>query len=567
VVRPAAMFFDIENIVGGYGEGDEGFARRVAGVSLTSIQGQIAEACSEPIGQFAVKRAYADWSQRDLRTLRKTLVEQGIEPRQVFGFGQGGKTNAADVELVIDVLELLHSRDEVSTYVIVSGDGGFGSLVRKLHEFGKQVIVAGHADRASGALRAVCDEFVVLDPPESLIAPAQNTSTGRAVSGPGPVDLLRAAAGPPPPIPARDPDDLLEAGTAFIAAVTADPGCRDQLDKDGFLLANVGDVLKAFAAPDAIRSAFRGLRPFLSQILEGSNWIAAAGSAGQPARIVRRETAPAIDTPSSDPNALTFSDDERASIEAAKSDPLDLPGALASVLIAMHLRAGGRSLEIGQLMHDARGTGLREAAQGFFGTTTTLFRVALAGTDLCVMQSIDNPTQNWIRSRIEFDGTAGDAESMRILDDLPMPSRAQLARAVLVRTGLRLPTDPDDIDDVLRALARMPLKEDETLNELISRLVGSETLPAAVQLGALRQMLAALIEVGVLVGPSRSSADWLDQPARQTVKSRVEMLAQLRGPIVDALRPHHLDHDEVLAGLLPIGSGASVEGAGAGRPA
>jgi uncharacterized protein (TIGR00288 family) len=562
------MFFDIENIVGGYGEGDEGFAKRVAGVSLTSIQGQIAEASSEPIGQFAVKRAYADWSQRDLRTLRKTLVEQGIEPRQVFGFGQGGKTNAADVELVIDVLELLHSRDEVSTYVIVSGDGGFGSLVRKLHEFGKKVIVAGHADRASGALRAVCDEFVVLDPPESMTAPAQNAMARRVASSPGPIDLLRAVAGPTPPIPARDHDGLLEAGTAFIAAVTADAACRQQLDKDGFLLANVGDVLKAFAAPDAIRSTFRGLRPFLSQILEGSNWIVTAGGVGEPARIVRRETASAIDAPASDPNALTLSDGERASIvEAAKGDPLDLPGALASVLISMHLRAGEGSLEIGQVMRDARGTGLREAAQGFFGTTTRLFRVALAGTDLCVMQSIEDPTRNWIRSRIEFDAAAEDAESMRILDDLPMPPRAQMARAVLVRTGLRLPTDPDDIDDVLRALTRMPLNEDETLNELISRLVGSETLPAAVELGVLRQMLAALIEVGVLVGPSRSSADWLDQPARQAVRSRVEMLDQLRDPIVAALRPYGLDQAEVLAGLLPLGSSASLEGVGAGRPA
>ncbi len=554
MARPAAMFFDIENIVKGYGKGEEGLAKRVADISLSSIEGQIADACSEPIGDFAVKRAYADWSKGHLGTLRKSLVEQGIEPRQVFGFGQGGKTNAADIELVIDVLELLHSRDEVSTYVIVSGDGGFGSLVRKLHEFGKQVIVAGHADRASGALRAVCDEFVVLDAPVSTVR-TEASAARKAGSEPSPTELLRAAVGPPPALPARAPDELHEVGTAFIAAVTSDAACREVLEKDGFPLSSIGDVLKAFAAPEAIRSSFRGLRPFLTQILEGSNWVAAEGSSGQPARIIRREPAAAAEAAPAEAEGTTFTDDERAAIEvAAAGDPTDLPGALASVLIAMHSRTD-RPLEIGRLMHAARGTGLREAAQGSFGTTTRLFRVALAGTDLCVMQSKEHPTRNWIRSRIEFDG---DAEDLRVLDDLAMPSRVQSARTVLHQAGLRLPADRDDIDDVLRTLSRMPLEDDETLNELISRLVGTEALPAAVELGALRQMLSALVEVGVLVGPVRGSADWLDQPARQTAESRVEMLELLNTHLEAALEPHGLNEPDVLSGLLPIGSAASV---------
>jgi uncharacterized protein (TIGR00288 family) len=548
MARSAAMFFDIENIVGGYGEG---FAKRVAGVSLASIESKIVDACGEPTGQFAVKRAYADWSQRDLRTLRKTIVEQGIEPRQVFGFGQGGKTNAADVELVIDVLELLHSRNEVLTYVIVSGDGGFGSLVRKLHEFGKQVIVAGHAARASAALRAVCDQFVVLDPPLELADQVAIVPDGG--SGAGPVGLLRAAVGPPPVTPAKTPDDLLEAGTRFMAAVTADSACLEVLEKDGFLLANIGSVLKAFATPEAIKSRFRGLRPFLSQILEGSNWIVTAGSAEQPARIVRGETATS-DGSVADPDALSLSQGDRSLIEkAAKGDPLELPGALVSLLISKHARRSGRPIEISQFMHQAKGSGLREAAQGFFGTTTRLFRVAVAGTDLCVMQSIEDPTRNWVRSRIEFDQ---EAEGMRILDDLPLPSRGEMGRAVLGQAGLRLPTDKDDVDDILRALARMPLNDDESLNELISRLVGSETLPAAVELGVLRQMLSALVEVGVLVGPTPGDADWLNQPARLTAKSRAEMLERLQKSMIRTLRDHQLDDHDVLNSLLPLGEAA-----------
>lgn len=541
------MFFDIENIFGGYGEG---FSKRVASVSLADIEGQIAAACSEPTGAFAVKRAYADWSQPALRTLRKTVVEQGIEPRQVFGFGQGGKTNAADIELVIDVLELLYSRDEVLTYVIVSGDGGFGSLVRKLHEFGRQAIVAGYADRSSGALRAVCDQFVVLSALRPPTAAAEGSATPARDAGTRSIDLIRAAAGPAPPLPVSDHNDLLEAGTGFMATITADSACVELLDKEGLLLTQLASVLKSFVAPEEIKSTFRGLAPFLSEILEGSDWVVATGSAGQPARIVRRESA-AADVVSSSRSGVTLSEtDRKALTAAAKGDPRKLPGALAPILISMLDSVDGDSLEIHRVTHAATGTGLREAAQGFFGTTTRLFRVALAGTDLCVTQSKSDPTRNSIRSRIEFDEAAATTV---LLDDLSLPTDVELAQAILKQAHLRLPGRAD-VNDVVKALERMPLNDGESLNELISRLVESDTLPAAVELSALRQMLAVLLQVEVFTGPSRRDADWLEPPARQEISASAEMLERLQASVEEVLRPYELDRAEVLEELLPIGS-------------
>jgi len=150
MTRPAALFLDLENLIGGYGEG---FKQRIASLSLVDIESAITAALDDELGAYAVKRAYADWSNPQLGVLRRTVTEQGIEPRQVFGFGQGGRKNAADIELVIDVLDLVYRQAAVETFVIVSGDGGFGSLVRKLHEAGKRVIVAGYADRSGWALQ------------------------------------------------------------------------------------------------------------------------------------------------------------------------------------------------------------------------------------------------------------------------------------------------------------------------------------------------------------------------------------------------------------------------------
>lgn len=546
--RPAAIFFDIENIVWGYGQG---FASRVARVSLSAIEGRIVEACTEPLGQFAVKRAYADWSKSDLRTLRKAIVEQGIEPRQVFGFGQDGKTNAADVELVIDVLELMHSRPDVVTYVIVSGDGGFGSLVRKLHEFGKQVIVAGHAERSSGALRAVCDQFVLLDRPDASEAVTHSPAAPASTSGSMPYQLLRAAAGPPPTQPARRSDELLEMGAAIMEAITTDPACLEVLDREGLRLVDVANLFKLFVDTDAIKSNFHGLGPFLSQILDGSDWSVTKGNAAQPARIVRAERSSSTEVKALTGSKISLLDSERASIEeAAKGNPLELPMVFGSILTELLARADDQDIEISQLMLAANDTGLRETTQKFFGTITKLVRIAVAGTDLCVVQSIKQPARHWVQSRMEFHG---DVESVRTLEDLPPPSAGDVARRILRQSHLPLPADRDDIYDVLTAISKMPLNEDETLNEFVARLVETETLPAAVQLGELKQMLAGLVQVGVLVGPSIEAPGWLDQPARQSTTERSEMLQHIRQAVIAALKPFGLDGEDVLADLLPRG--------------
>src|SRR5215213_3300639 len=125
-MRDTAVLYDVENLVEGYGDGLPG---RAAAVSFSRIEGLIAGALP-PTASFAVKRGYADWSSGGLRPMHRSLVEAGIEPRQVFGFGDGGKTNAADVELVIDAFELAYTCPAITRFVIVSGDGGFGSIVR-----------------------------------------------------------------------------------------------------------------------------------------------------------------------------------------------------------------------------------------------------------------------------------------------------------------------------------------------------------------------------------------------------------------------------------------------------
>src|ERR1043166_9466848 len=69
------------------------------------------------------------------------------------------KKNATDIRLAIDALELVFTRPEIGTFILLSGDSDFSSLVIKLKEYGKYVIGVGIRESSSGLLVQNCDEY------------------------------------------------------------------------------------------------------------------------------------------------------------------------------------------------------------------------------------------------------------------------------------------------------------------------------------------------------------------------------------------------------------------------
>ena len=156
----SAIFFDMENLLKGYGLDAQALGR----LSLKEIVQAIKE--REGVADLAVQRAYAHWYNNNLGVMRREIMELGIEPIQIFGFSYEARKDAADLQLAIDAVDLAYTRPSISTYIIVSGDGGFAALAKKLHELGKTVIGAAYEGQTSHTLRAVCDDFVFLRDPE-----------------------------------------------------------------------------------------------------------------------------------------------------------------------------------------------------------------------------------------------------------------------------------------------------------------------------------------------------------------------------------------------------------------
>jgi uncharacterized protein (TIGR00288 family) len=108
------------------------------------------------LGKVAVQRAYADW--RRYPQYIVPLSEASIDLIFAPAYGSS-KKNATDIRLAIDALELVFVRPEIKTFILMSGDSDFSSLVLKLKEYGRYVIGVGIQESSSDLLVQNCDEY------------------------------------------------------------------------------------------------------------------------------------------------------------------------------------------------------------------------------------------------------------------------------------------------------------------------------------------------------------------------------------------------------------------------
>ncbi|MBD2532106.1 NYN domain-containing protein [Nostoc flagelliforme FACHB-838] len=153
-----AIFYDIENLTRGRSNPNLNF-------SLKQIQTNLEK--TTLVNKIAIQCAYADWSDSRLRLLKNKIQELGIEAIQIFDYSH--KRNAADMQLAIDVMELAQSRPTLQVFVIISGDGAFAALAKKLHEYGKTLIGCAYEGQINRILKSVCDCFIPIPTPQAKI--------------------------------------------------------------------------------------------------------------------------------------------------------------------------------------------------------------------------------------------------------------------------------------------------------------------------------------------------------------------------------------------------------------
>jgi uncharacterized protein (TIGR00288 family) len=139
----AALMIDFDNVTMGIRSDLQSELRRL-------LQSDIIK------GKVAVQRAYADWRRYPQYVV--PLAESSIDMIWAPAYGSN-KKNATDIRLAVDALELVFTRPEIGTFILLSGDSDFSSLVLKLKEYGKYVIGVGIRESSSDLLIQNCDEY------------------------------------------------------------------------------------------------------------------------------------------------------------------------------------------------------------------------------------------------------------------------------------------------------------------------------------------------------------------------------------------------------------------------
>jgi uncharacterized protein (TIGR00288 family) len=129
-------------------------------------------------GKVSVQRAYADW--RRYPQYIVPLSEASVDLIFAPAYGSS-KKNATDIRMAIDALELIFIRPEIGTYILLTGDSDFSSLVLKLKEYGKYVIGVGIQESSSDILVQNCDEYYSYT---SLTGLTKTTELSRSASDP-----------------------------------------------------------------------------------------------------------------------------------------------------------------------------------------------------------------------------------------------------------------------------------------------------------------------------------------------------------------------------------------------
>jgi len=111
-------------------------------------------------GDVVSKSAYGDWARSGMHSRTMTehavhMVQRNVTPR--------GDKNGADINLVVDAMEMCFTRPHINGFAIVGGDSDFIALVEKLKQFGKRVFVVGGRSFTSGILQRNCHEFIAYE--------------------------------------------------------------------------------------------------------------------------------------------------------------------------------------------------------------------------------------------------------------------------------------------------------------------------------------------------------------------------------------------------------------------
>lgn len=276
-----AVFIDLENLALGAGEDLPGQADPIPYAAL--------ELLVRDYGNATIRRAYADWSRPEFGRYQESLAQNGITLIQVTRFGAQQK-NAADILMAVDAMEVLITHPDVSTFLLVAGDGDYSPLVQRLREFGKRVVGVGTRASASKRLIAVCSEYKYWGTIVAAVDPAVRAEVGANFDIADAKRLITAALDDSPTASANGgwlKSKMLALDPAFDERNYGARSFRDLLSR----MPDVVQVKKDRSSSDMLITLVPARQPPARKTLARKTTASASADGGKPATTSRRKTA------------------------------------------------------------------------------------------------------------------------------------------------------------------------------------------------------------------------------------------------------------------------------------
>jgi len=211
----SALFVDFDNIFSGLQDLDSAAARRFA-TNPSALVGWLEEGGDDWTGpfkrRFLVKNCYLNPDVH--RNYRSYFASAGFRVVDCPSLTRQGKS-AADIHLVLDVVDSLDHQTRFDEYIICSADADFTPLMARIRSHDRRTVMIA-AGPSSSAYQAVCDQtLTAIELVEAL--DATGPSPPRAEQAPREDEIA-------PPHPGTAISDLAMAADAVRRAVRAAGG-------------------------------------------------------------------------------------------------------------------------------------------------------------------------------------------------------------------------------------------------------------------------------------------------------------------------------------------------------
>ena len=131
-------------------------------IDCDNVSSKYIESIFEDLSQYGtvnIRRAYGDWKDKKLVGWENILHEYNIKPIQQFAYTKG--KNATDIAMIIDIMDILYTKD-LEAIVLITSDSDFTPIVTRILSDGLTVYGYGESKTPMPFVNA-CSQFIYVE--------------------------------------------------------------------------------------------------------------------------------------------------------------------------------------------------------------------------------------------------------------------------------------------------------------------------------------------------------------------------------------------------------------------